>query len=410
MDSDSCLPFWESTSDAIILLGKNLQVSYRNPAYSLLAADFKNNFLEKVTSSKRAVRNDFMFEDQEIKYIAHPLGDVYLIRLQHSFKSVGELTLGQLIQLGRTSEDAYVAAAQAIQNSLGWRWVAVTRFKENGRLEVLSFIDQNKVLENFEYDLVGTPCEAVVDTEIFTYFEDTKEVFPDYETLTKLGVQTYAGLVYRDPNGHPTGHVMAMHDEPDVDFKRAEEVIDIVTLVLSSYFQLYRATAQLKDARACANQDELSGIGNRRAYENMLESMTVDYQKRQFESWTIAVIDLDKLKPLNDLVGHDAGDTFIKLAALEFDKLGRETDRAYRIGGDEFVIIFSHSSPEFIQSISRRFIEAMSRIRTALKYPVDASIGLASLNETAGDIPQWVRLADSRMYEDKRKKSMGVKT
>jgi diguanylate cyclase (GGDEF)-like protein len=345
-----------------------------------------------------------------IKRVELDIGCAFFISPARKDQSIAEMTLKKLSTAMNNEQSIYHAAATAIAQHLPWRWVAITRFKSRNTLEVLAFLDNRQALQNYEYDLVGTPCENVFDTSRFTMFTDVGKAFPNYQALQALGAQTYAGLIFRGSDNTPLGHIMVMHDQRDVDFGLAEDVINMTTLALSSHFQLQSANLKLKEVEAKVKVDGLTNIGNRYAYESEISKITDSVAAGDDAPWTIAIIDLDSLKPLNDKRGHGAGDRFIKLMAIELAQIGRQGDLAFRIGGDEFALLFNHSSPTFIGVLTSRLKKAIERVRLNLDFYIDASMGCAFLYETKGDIDAWINLADQRMYQNKSdKKQSGDK-
>ena len=89
--------------------------------------------------------------------------------------------------------------------------------------------------------------------------------------------------------------------------------------------------------------------------------------------------------------------------ASELASLGRQTDRAFRLGGDEFAIVFEHDAHDFTNVIKLRFRHFIQRIRANLRFDIDSSIGFASLAEVNGDAEKWFKLAEQRMYRQKKK-------
>lgn len=391
------------TSDAVAIFDKTGDMIYCNNRFHKLDLQLQKSLLVDAKLAEPHFDSVCWQSKRLIKYVDLNPGFALYISPERKHQTAAEHTLKVLMQALEDGSDIYESAAKAIQSCLKWRWVAITRFSAPDRLEILSFIDKQSPLDKFEYDVAGTPCEMVVNSNKFTVFSDLQHVFPNYEALKEMGAQTYAGLIYRGKDNQPLGHIMAMHDSPDVDFGMTADVINIATIAMSSQFQLHSTVSQLQTAEKQVRSDGLTGIGNRLAYEDALSQVEESYRSRSNQDWTIAVIDLDRLKPLNDNQGHAAGDTFIKLMASELANLGRESDLAFRTGGDEFAVIFSHNSQNFINVIMSRFNQALQRIRANLQFNIDASIGFASLRDVNGDVSRWTKLADERMYEDKNK-------
>ena len=388
-------------SDGVAVFEQSGNLVYCNKRFEALEPVLKKRLLDNAKSAHSEFESVYFASKRLIKQVDLNTGFAIYVSPERKQQTAAEHTLNVLMQALDEGSDIYQSAAKAIQSCLKWRWVAITRFNGPNRLEVLSFIDHQNPLEKFEYDVAGTPCEMVVDSNKFTVFSDLQRIFPNYEALKEMGAQTYAGLIYRGKDNQPLGHIMAMHDSPDVDFGITADVINIATIAISSQFQLHNTVTQLQSAEKRVRSDGLTGIGNRLAYDDALEQVEESYLSNPTRRWTMAVVDLDRLKPLNDNQGHAAGDNFIKLMASELANLGRESDLAFRMGGDEFAVIFAHNNQSFINVIMSRFNQALLRIRANLQFNVDASICFASLHEVNGDIARWSKLADERMYENK---------
>lgn len=396
-----CIETFEHISDAIVIFDAHGKIVFHNKAYVELSPSLQDCLITPEQCNYPGM--GVLQTKKMLKKITLSDGHGFVIKQPRHHETAAEKTLKVLMNALQSSNDIYASAALAIQQCLGWRWVAITRFTDDTseHLEVLSFLDKEQHLDTFEYAVAGTPCEMVVDTNEFTVFSNLEKAFPDYAALQEMGAKNYAGLVYRNADGKPLGHIMAMHDSDDVNFSIAEDVINIATIALSSQFQLHKTVSQLANAEQRMRKDGLTGIGNRVAFDDAIMRAGQSYHANAHKDWTLAIIDLDNLKPLNDYHGHAAGDNFIKLMATELANLGRQSDTAFRIGGDEFAIIFSHNGNKFIDVIRHRFGQALQRIRSNLRFNVDASIGFATLYEAKGSLEQWSALADQRMYDEK---------
>jgi diguanylate cyclase (GGDEF)-like protein len=139
-----------------------------------------------------------------------------------------------------------------------------------------------------------------------------------------------------------------------------------------------------------ARTDPLTGLGNRRALSEGFTRMRTQAQ-RLGKPLTVIFWDLDGLKQVNDRHGHAAGDRVLREVALALQTLLRHGDRAYRIGGDEFVSLHLDLS----EGEEGALIE---RVRSAL--PLRLSAGAARVDEPMS-LEQVLELADAQMYRDK---------
>lgn len=152
--------------------------------------------------------------------------------------------------------------------------------------------------------------------------------------------------------------------------------------------------------------DSLTGLRNRRTFETVL-SQAIQYQDRQY-AWTcFAQIDLDHFKRFNDQFGHPAGDAILeRLGALLRDFFQRADDHLFRLGGEEFGVVFRVESPEDATAIMDRFQVALAQAySTGLPdgaKPVTASIGVACVAAgTTTTTTELYRFVDQLLYRCK---------
>ncbi len=150
--------------------------------------------------------------------------------------------------------------------------------------------------------------------------------------------------------------------------------------------------------------DHLTGLPNRRSLHDDIQSFIEDYT--QFgEKWYVLFCDLDGFKGVNDTLGHAAGDVLLKGIADELNGISGENIKAYRQGGDEFVVIVrDNNSITFI----KEFIDALFVLfRKKHKYEgkeigCGCSIGVAHFPDDARTAKEIFHLADTAMYSVKK--------
>ncbi len=150
--------------------------------------------------------------------------------------------------------------------------------------------------------------------------------------------------------------------------------------------------------RRLATTDELTGLGNRRHFvDRAREAVAV---ARRYGQWcTLAVIDVDLFKRVNDRLGHQAGDqALIGLAAVLRASI-RATDLAARFGGDEFVVLLPLTDPEAGKAAAERIQQA---VRSGGGWPdLTVSIGLASVRDEGASLEELLARADQALYDAK---------
>lgn len=145
--------------------------------------------------------------------------------------------------------------------------------------------------------------------------------------------------------------------------------------------------------------DTLTSLPNRRAFNNRLEQ-AVSHAKRYGEKLSIAYLDVDGFKGVNDTMGHHRGDDLLSLIAETMMKDLRSDDLPARLGGDEFAIIYAHKNGDGM--VPRLKAELDMAVREN-GFPVSFSIGVINYfgdKEVSSD--DLVKYADELMYEVKR--------
>jgi diguanylate cyclase (GGDEF)-like protein len=151
--------------------------------------------------------------------------------------------------------------------------------------------------------------------------------------------------------------------------------------------------------RRLAVTDPLTGLANRSAFERRLTESEGPV--------TVAILDLDDFKPVNDTHGHDTGDSVLRVVAERLRNNVREHDLAVRFGGDEFAIVFAPGTDHDDAIRSAQRVVAAIEAPIALERPVDASLTVsvgASVGVATAPAKQATHLADNALYEAKRAK------
>ena len=155
-----------------------------------------------------------------------------------------------------------------------------------------------------------------------------------------------------------------------------------------------------------AHHDGLTGLPNQLLFNDRL-SQAISLAKRDSHQFALLYLDLDKFKPVNDALGHSAGDELLKAVATRIRQLVRESDTVARIGGDEFTVILRDiARREEAETVARKIIAAVATPFQlgSQKHSVGigTSIGIAIYPADARDADGLVKAADSAMYSAKQ--------
>lgn len=150
--------------------------------------------------------------------------------------------------------------------------------------------------------------------------------------------------------------------------------------------------------------DELTGLANRRHFEQVLECFY--HQSRRYNrALSVIVMDVDFFKAVNDTAGHHVGDELLKYVSTQIEAASRRADLPARLGGDEFAVLLPETTASDAECVAERIREAVCNHEvklSSLEMNVTLSMGIADLNAGEIDSPDaMVSLADKALYAAK---------
>lgn len=182
-----------------------------------------------------------------------------------------------------------------------------------------------------------------------------------------------------------------------------EYVIDASVAALSMLLAMTLAgMARINHQRAVdlSTSDELTGIANRRAFIAAVDA-AIARQRRNGGALSIAMIDLDGFKVLNDTRGHRAGDNALRLLASTLTGAVRTSDAIARIGGDEFAMLMPGMAAAECGCFCQQLGDVIALRMIEAGFPITASIGFASFESPPDSSLAALALADAAMYRAK---------
>ena len=200
----------------------------------------------------------------------------------------------------------------------------------------------------------------------------------------------------------------------DSDFAPAELAMELLFLHEANHAvmrELSRFTDRLDAERAAAqvqaHTDALTGLANRRGLQIALDAaLHPPRPGAETRGFALAQIDLDRFKAVNDIMGHDAGDTVLRHVAGVLRTVTRGGDTAARVGGDEFVLILPGLTQiAALERLAQRIIDGIEALDVVpdAGLQVSASIGIVLSEAYGGEPPdRMLRDADAALYQSKR--------
>ncbi len=160
-----------------------------------------------------------------------------------------------------------------------------------------------------------------------------------------------------------------------------------------------RALKRIEELQARADTDALLDIPNGRGFERELDR-SIAYIKRYHASGALIVLDVDRLKPINDAFGHAAGDEVLKAVAAALSRQVRASDVVGRLGGDEFAVLLWNLTETDARAKAAALEQAIDRLTFTFRgrtITAGASAGVAILGPHA-EAGKALEEADSAMY------------
>jgi len=212
---------------------------------------------------------------------------------------------------------------------------------------------------------------------------------------------------------------LGAHDQQEVEQAGLAVLAWNVTVRISMYVvfaatlaALHRTLKALADAlereHELARTDGLTGIRNARAFREAAEAEVVRIARYE-RPLTLAYLDADGFKAVNDRLGHSAGDRVLRTIAQTLATHVRAVDVAARLGGDEFGLLFPETGPDAALAALGKLRRALAESMAAEGVDVTFCIGVVTTLRTIESVDGLLQHADALMYEVKRYGKNGIR-
>jgi diguanylate cyclase (GGDEF)-like protein len=187
---------------------------------------------------------------------------------------------------------------------------------------------------------------------------------------------------------------------------RSQQVGDLLMRAVRCAAKQYMLQAELGNL---ALTDELTGLYNRRGFM-VLGERQLRLGRRSGRGMLLFVMDVDRLKHINDSFGHVEGDNLLKRAAGALRETFRDSDVVARLGGDEFAVLAIEAAGHSEATIRARLFERLKSISTEQgRYEISLSLGVAQFDpRNRASIADLMAKADHAMYQQKRRRSSAL--
>ncbi|GGA64109.1 GGDEF domain-containing protein [Neiella marina] len=236
---------------------------------------------------------------------------------------------------------------------------------------------------------------AILDSKVLLVPDALKdERFFDNPLVTgEPGIRFYAGCPLRSVSGGRLGTLCIIDTAPrDFCTEEMETLVDLASMVERelSAFQL-------------ATTDELTGISNRRGFATLAQHSMKMFAREHIPA-TLVFFDLDHFKEINDTFGHAEGDRALQCFAEAMRENFRESDLFARIGGDEFVVLFTNTRRQVAMAVLKKFADAIKAYNAESErgYDIEFSCGAVQYDPLKHpSVDALLAAGDELMYHNK---------
>jgi diguanylate cyclase (GGDEF)-like protein len=205
-------------------------------------------------------------------------------------------------------------------------------------------------------------------------------------------------------------HLLLASASPQTDILSlayASQVVGQIAPFLLVAFLTTTLSADITEARErienLAQNDALTGLYNPRAF-NQIWQQEHSRCEAGGDTYALLMVDIDRLKEINETFGHEAGNSAITLVAQCLQRSIRGTDTAGRLGGDEFAVLLPAATPEIAESVVKRVRHNVYKTTLDLRSRMircSVSIGVASYPKDGRDMRDLMSAVEAKMYRDK---------
>lgn len=253
-------------------------------------------------------------------------------------------------------------------------------------------------------DLEGIPGKFVFENKIIKITHDV-----EYNFLSSIDIklQSFYGIPITNNKNKCIGHI-AIYSK---DIRDIPDEVNDIALIFARKIELELKNLELeeenkkirKQLEQLAITDTLTNLHNRRYFQKICADIFA-LVKRDSVTATLAYLDLDNFKQINDKFGHQDGDFVLKTFAKILQNQSRKgSDHLFRLGGEEFCIISLNTPIQYsYEHLGRIMDKTMDEFKNTKFGEITLSIGLIEFDKNYNDYNEIIDLADKKMYKAKK--------
>ncbi|MCT4656833.1 MAG: GGDEF domain-containing protein [Cohaesibacter sp.] len=310
------------------------------------------------------------------------------------------------------------AAIDALRTQTNWRWISIGTL-DHKKKQILFEAGYdgpdfcNALMAPASPNANFCPCSGL------EYVCDLSTMFADLAPFEAVGLTHFMGMSLKNHVGDCVGYAMLGHDEEPQDIREVGILMEALSDLYGPYFEADTAREAAEKAQKESLTDSATGLGNRRACEAFIEECLQEDKREQSEDEVHAMFnphamrnsvlmlaDYDGFKRINDTMGHEEGDRALTLLGHYLRQHQSPGNQIFRLGGDEFVQIFPRAGNLEAMEL-RDWVTTIERHLNKAGFDgLGISIGVVNFFEGDGSYSSLMTLADARMYQDKKMRSV----
>ncbi len=421
-EEDSFKLILENTSDAVIEIDKNNYILNVNPACSvifeykveelinkslntIISESYHDDFHHRSTDHIHPPRENLKIREEDIHVFRGKTKYGHVRSFESFFTAINigtkiqnlmvirDLTYNQsLIDELKKSKDNYTALSDTISE-------AIIRIDENFKIIYANYAVKEIIGYNRK-ELLNQDFKILFPVSEFKRYENEfrKYFYVDFKDRNDMGMKKILEILGRNKNRGISPLEMSFGNSKDISGRTLTCIIRDIT----KRKNIERKLKQL------AFHDKLTSLGNRDLFDSEMKIFFNDLNKNSEIYGALFFLDLDGFKQINDTFGHHAGDELLISTAKRLRDSLRDSDRVYRFGGDEFVILIrSIKNKNQAATIAGNVLNEIRKsytLGTLHNKPIvniGVSIGISILPENGSDIDTATKNADLAMYKAK---------
>jgi diguanylate cyclase (GGDEF)-like protein len=279
-------------------------------------------------------------------------------------------------------------------------WLAISRIEGNS-IRYLAFsadtgsipeVGERIPIKGTAYEWLAAQRKTIVEPDIFQ-----ESRFVNNKPYIRQGIRSMAYFPLQKGK-RLTGCITVASCKPNAYSPEFISILERLSPLIAAQIE---NTTLYDEAVEMARIDDLTGLHNRRSLNEMITS-EIKRCMRYGGVFSLIILDIDTLKPVNDTYGHLAGDEYIKQVGSIIQKAIRSTDRAFRYGGDEFSILLPQTAAGDATIVAERVRQQLASITGKAGTPITCSLGVASWPSNGPDANDLINAADTALYHAKR--------